>query len=155
MAVQRGTHELGQNVNVAKAAVDGVAYGDVDQPVVSAKRNRGFAALPGEGIERVLFGLDIGTAELLMAQQLGYDAVIAHHPVGVAFQSWRVFQRHVDLLQAAGVPEDAAREAVAPKLDVLRLSGQVRNYEQVPLAAERLGIGLRTLYEKLKRYDLG
>ena len=43
--------------------------------------------VPGEGIQRVLFGLDIGTAELLMARQLGYDAVIAHHPAGMRHQA--------------------------------------------------------------------
>jgi hypothetical protein len=96
--------------------------------------------VPGEGIQRVLFGLDIGTAELLMARQLGYDAVIAHHPAGMSHQAWRVFERHVDLMVAVGVPEAAARAAVAPKLGVLRLGGQGSNYEQVPMAARRLGL---------------
>ena len=96
--------------------------------------------VPGEGIRRLLFGLDIGAGELLMARQLGYDAVIAHHPVGVAPRAWRVFERHVDLLVGAGVPEEAARAAVAPKLGALRVDGQTRNYEQVPMAAQRLGI---------------
>ena len=96
--------------------------------------------LPGEDIRRILFGLDIGTAELLMAHQQGYDAVIAHHPVGVFPGAWRVFERHVDLMVAAGVPEAAARAAVAPKMGMLRLGGQSRNYEQVPMAARQLGL---------------
>ncbi len=96
--------------------------------------------VPGEAIRRVLFGLDIGAGELVMARQLGYDAVIAHHPVGVPHQAWRVFEKHVDLLMGAGVPEDAARAAVAPKLEALRVEGQIRNYEQVPLAARWLGM---------------
>ncbi len=108
----------------------------------------GFDAIPedsaiyvtGEEIRRVLFGLDIGTGELLMAHQLGYDAVIAHHPVGTSPHSWRVFERHVDILVGAGVPEEAARAAVEPKLRSLRVDGQARNYEQVPMAARRLGM---------------
>jgi hypothetical protein len=96
--------------------------------------------LAGEGIQRVLFGLDIDAAELLMAHQLGYDAVVAHHPVGVSHRVWRVFERHVDLMVAAGVPEAAARAAVAPKLGALRLGGQGRNYERVPMAARQLGL---------------
>ncbi len=96
--------------------------------------------VPGDDIQRVLFGLDIGTGELLLARQAGYDAVIAHHPVGVPHRSWRVFARHVDLLVGAGVPEEAARAAVAPRLETLRVDGQSRNYEQVPMAAERLGM---------------
>jgi putative NIF3 family GTP cyclohydrolase 1 type 2 len=94
--------------------------------------------VPGGDIKKVLFGLDIGAGELLMAQEMGYDAVIAHHPVGTTYQAWRVFERHVGLLTGAGVPEDAAHAAVAPKLEQLRLGGMVRNYEQVPQAAKLL-----------------
>ncbi len=108
----------------------------------------GFEAVPedsavyvgGEGIERVLFGLDIGVGELMMARQLDYDCVVAHHPVGVPHRSWRVFERHVALLMEASVPEEAAREAVVPKMEALRLRGQAGNYEQVPMAARRLGM---------------
>lgn len=94
----------------------------------------------GDGIERALFGLDIGVGELVLAHQLGYDCVIAHHPVGVSYRSWRVFERHLDFLMRSGVPKDAAREAVAKKLRALRVGGQTRNYEQVPMAAQRLGM---------------
>lgn len=105
--------------------------------------------VPGEGIQRLLFGLDIGTAELLMARELGYDAVIAHHPVGVPHRAWRVFERHVALLTAAGVPEEAARAAVAPKMATLRLNGMVTNYEQVPMAARRLGMPFMNVHAPL------
>ena len=96
--------------------------------------------LPGEDIKRVLFGLDIGTGELLMARELGYDAVIAHHPVGTSYQAWRVFARHQQLLTAAGVPAAKAEAAVAPKLNRLRLNGITQNYEQVPQAAKLLAM---------------
>jgi hypothetical protein len=94
----------------------------------------------GKDLRRVLFGLDIGTGELLMARQLGYDAVIAHHPIGLPHRVWPVYERHVDLMTAAGVPEEAARAAVQPKLRTLQVNGQARNYEQVPQAARRLGM---------------
>jgi hypothetical protein len=96
--------------------------------------------VPGENLHRVLLGLDIGTAELLMARQLAYDAVIAHHPVGLPHRVWPVYQRHVELMTAAGVPEEAARAAIQPELQALQVEGQARNYEQVPQAARRLGM---------------
>jgi hypothetical protein len=96
--------------------------------------------VPGDDIQRILLGLDIGAGELMLAHQLGYDAVIAHHPVGVPHRGWRVFARHVQLLLEAGVPEAAAREAVQPKMEALRVRGQASNYEQVPMAARRLGM---------------
>ena len=96
--------------------------------------------VPGESIRRVLFGLDIGTGELVMAKQMGYDAVIAHHPVGVAYSAWRVFERHVELFVEAGVPEEIARAAVSPKMEARRVEGLSSNYEQVPMAARRLEV---------------
>lgn len=105
--------------------------------------------VPGDSIERVLFGLDIGVAELLMAGNLGYDAVIAHHPVGVPHRAWRVFERHVALLTGAGVPEAVAQAAVTPKMATLRLNGSVTNYEQVPLAARRLGMPFMNVHAPL------
>ncbi len=102
--------------------------------------------VPGDEIERVLFGLDIGAGELLMARELGYDAVIAHHPVGTTYQAWRVFERHVGLLVGAGVLEAAARAAVAPKMEQLRLRGMVANYEQVPQAAKRLKLPFMNIH---------
>ncbi len=102
--------------------------------------------VPGDGIRRVLFGLDVETAELLMAQQMGYDAVIAHHPVGISHRAWRVFERHVDLMVEAGVPAAAARKAIGPKLESLRVRGQAQNYEQVRMAARRLGVPLLNIH---------
>ncbi len=96
--------------------------------------------VPGENRRRVLLGLDIGTGELLMARQMGYDAVIAHHPIGLPHRVWRVYRRHVELMTAAGVPEEAARAAIQPKLRTLRVEGQAQNYEQVPQAARRPGM---------------
>lgn len=38
------------------------------------------------------------------------------------------------------MPQEAAREAVQSKMEALRVRGQTRNYEQVPMAARRLGM---------------
>jgi hypothetical protein len=105
--------------------------------------------VPGDDMQRILFGLDIGVGELMMAQQLAYDAVIAHHPVGLPHRDWRVFERHVQLLVAAGVPEEAAHEAVRPKMEALRVRGQTRNYERVPMAARRLGMPFLNIHSPL------
>ena len=38
--------------------------------------------VPGANLRKVMFGIDIGAAELMLARQLGCDGVIAHHPAG-------------------------------------------------------------------------
>ena len=36
--------------------------------------------VPGENIKKVLMGVDMDTAELMLAKELGYDCVVTHHP---------------------------------------------------------------------------
>jgi hypothetical protein len=36
----------------------------------------------GRPIRRAMFGVDMEAAEIIIAKQLGYDAVITHHPKG-------------------------------------------------------------------------
>jgi putative NIF3 family GTP cyclohydrolase 1 type 2 len=67
----------------------------------------------GAGIRKVMIAVNVGTAELLLARSLGCDAVIAHHPLGVAaINFYKVFDRHVDYMVDHGVPKDVARQAV-------------------------------------------
>jgi len=103
----------------------------------------------GENIRRVLFGLDVGVAELHMARALGVDLVVAHHPPATTPQAWKVFLRHVEFMTAAGVPEDAALTAVAEKVDALKLRGQIANYDHVPSAARLLGMPFMNIHAPL------
>src|ERR1051326_8681809 len=67
----------------------------------------------GTKIKRVLMAIDVGTAELILARDLGCDAVIAHHPIGIASVNfYKVFDRHVEYMVEHGVPKRIAREAV-------------------------------------------
>lgn len=84
----------------------------------------------GKNISKVLFGIDAGVPELLLAKQSGYDAVIAHHPQGgtaiVNFNE--VFKRHAQQMTEAGVPLKEAENAVRKKLEELEIDGHTRNY---------------------------
>jgi methionine aminopeptidase len=84
----------------------------------------------GDDIGKVLFGVDAGASELLLAKQLGYDAVIAHHPQGesaiVSFHC--VFKRHIDQMVANGIPKEEAERAVQKKFIELEADAHTRNY---------------------------
>src|SRR5437667_325077 len=82
--------------------------------------------VPGKGIRKVLFGLDVGTAELQLAKTMGADLVIAHHPPATAVEVWKIFLRHVEFMTAAGVPEAAALAAVAEKVEALLALPEMR-----------------------------
>jgi len=84
----------------------------------------------GRGLKKILFGIDAGAPELLLAKQLGYDALIAHHPQGdsAVIGYHKVFERHVDQMVEAGVPKEEAERAVFKKRDVLEVENHTRNY---------------------------
>lgn len=84
----------------------------------------------GENIKKILFGIDAGPAELLMAKRLGYDAVISHHPQGgsAVINFHKVFQAHVKQMVAAGVPKNEAEKVVRKKLETLEVINHTRNY---------------------------
>lgn len=93
---------------------------------------------PGTRINHVLLGIDVGTAELFMARQLGYSAVIAHHPAGYAGPFWEVYRRHVEQMVGAGVPRAVAEAAVADRIVAFETSAQRENYDHVASVARLL-----------------
>src|SRR3989449_4244699 len=129
---------------------------DTQQIMRSSLRLAGFESIPadseihvkGRRIRKALVAIDVGVAELLLARDLGCDAVIAHHPAGgrARLDGYKVFLRHIDQLREAGVPEKVAREAIRPKLRVLELQHHPDNYDQTPSAAKRLRMPLVSIH---------
>jgi hypothetical protein len=105
--------------------------------------------VPGSGIRKVLFGVDVGAAELQLARALGSDLVLAHHPPGAAPDQWKVYLRNAEFMMAAGVPEEAARAAVAERLDAYKLRGQVANFDHTPSVARLLGMPYMNIHAPL------
>lgn len=81
---------------------------------------------PGSNIRRVLLGIDIGSAELHIAAQRGFDLAIAHHPPEATLRAWRCYLRHVDIMAAAGVPRSVAEAALADEVEGMQLRAHAR-----------------------------
>lgn len=105
----------------------------------------------GSGIHRVLLGLDVGPAELLLARQLGFDCVIAHHPVRRR-GFWRVFERQRGFMREAGVPEQVIAAAIDARLAGMRLSDHNANDDHVPSVARLLGMPFLNVHLPLDEY---
>ena len=105
----------------------------------------------GNNIRKILFGIDAGVPELLLAKQLGYDAVIAHHPVGgtAAINFHQVFKRHVQQMVAAGVPVEEAEKTVKKKLEQLEVEVHTRNYAQAVDVAKLLKMPYMNIHTPL------
>ena len=102
----------------------------------------------GRKLRKVMVAIDVGVSELLLAQNLNCDGVIAHHPAGgkAQLEGYKVFLRHVDQMKAAGVPAEVAREAVKNKYRVLDIQHHPENYDQIPSAAKNLGLPLISIH---------
>ena len=98
---------------------------------------------PGD-VRRVLFGVDVDSGELLYAQQAGFDAVIAHHPLGehARMDFAKVVHRQVDMMVAEGIDRDVARQAVESRLDAIHRRDHMSNYNRIVDTARLIGMPL-------------
>jgi putative NIF3 family GTP cyclohydrolase 1 type 2 len=107
----------------------------------------------GKNITKVLIGIDIGTAELMLAKQLGCDAVIAHHPIGVAAVNfYKVFDRHFDYMIEHGIPKKLAKQAVEKLKERVETRNHADIYSNVAGAAEALGMPLVNIHQPCDEY---
>jgi len=107
----------------------------------------------GKNIKKVLIAIDVGTAELMLARQLGCDAVIAHHPIGIAHVNfYKVFDRHVDFMVEHGVPKKIARQAVEKLKDRVATRNHTDIYSETVGAAKALGMPLVNIHQPCDEY---
>ena len=107
----------------------------------------------GKNITKVLIGIDIGTAELMLAKQLGCDAVIAHHPIGVAAVNfYKVFDRHFDYMMQHGVAKKLAKQAVEKLKERVETRNHADIYSNVAGAAKALGMPLVNIHQPCDEY---
>jgi len=106
---------------------------------------------PGDGIEKILIGIDLKQAELKMAQDLGYDCAIAHHPsAGTSMLRYHeVLLRHVDQMTKAGVPADVAAETMRETVESRRVLASMQNYDHVPSVARLLDMPYLNIHTPL------
>ena len=102
----------------------------------------------GKNIKKVAFGVDIEVGEMLLARELGVDAVITHHPKGglpmVEFHNVMVNQ--IDRMVAAGVPINKAQKALQERVEQVSRAHHVGNYDRVMSAAKLLGMPFVTIH---------
>ncbi|NHJ01720.1 MAG: hypothetical protein EAX86_06225 [Candidatus Heimdallarchaeota archaeon] len=88
----------------------------------------------GSDIKRILYGIDIGVAELQYAKENNYDAVVAHHPVGLV-NHYKVFWQHLKQLKSKNIPGEEARAVIEEKLIGFKFGAHARNYDSIPAFA--------------------
>ncbi len=110
--------------------------------------------VPGTGLKRVMLGIDVGAAELLLARDLGLDGAIAHHPAGgrAILDFPKVLVRGIDLMVEAAVPEEIARQTLQPAIARAMLRAQAANHDHAPSIARLLGLPFMNVHLPLDEF---
>ncbi|NLK26267.1 MAG: NGG1p interacting factor NIF3 [Euryarchaeota archaeon] len=108
---------------------------------------------PNTEVRSIMWGIDINTPELLLADRLRekgrqIDAVIGHHPRGRAGASLhRVMDVQEDMMESWGVPITTAECLVGPRAQEVMHSSHAANHARVRDAAALLDIPLMCLHQ--------
>ena len=102
----------------------------------------------GDNIHKVLIAIDVSIAELVLAKNLGCDAVIAHHPIGISLLNFqKVIDRHTDYMVEKGIPNDIAADATRKLKERVRIKSHANIYDQVVHAAKMLDLPLVNIHQ--------
>lgn len=99
-------------------------------------------------IKKVLVGIDIDTAEILLAKHLGdIDLVISHHPMGRALADLHeVMELQADVLNQYGVPINVAEGLLHERISEVARGINPKNHWQAIDAAKLLKVNLMCLH---------
>jgi hypothetical protein len=107
---------------------------------------------PETDVKGVLWGIDISTGEMLLADRLRekgriIDAVIGHHPFGRARPAFgEALHLHEHIYAQLGVPVNVAEDIMAPRIREVHNLSAVTNYDQAVDAARLLELPLMCLH---------
>ena len=102
--------------------------------------------------ECLMWGIDIGPAEVLLADRLrekgrSISAVVAHHPIGTARTKFpEVMWMQTDMYHQMGVPINVTEGLMKPRMDDVLRGVMGSNYNQGADAARLLGIPLFNIH---------
>lgn len=121
-----------------------------------ALREAGLDALPEDSgvfverdsVKKVLVGVDLEGTELLLARELGCEAVISHHPhAGSAVTEFhKVMVRQIDKMVEFGVPINKAQKVLRKRMAQVELNHHSANHDRAASAARLLGLGYMNVH---------
>lgn len=89
-----------------------------------------------KGIKKVMAGIDCEGPELLLAEKMGVDLVITHHPEGDALADLHsVMDLQAQVLADYGVPINVAEQVLRPRIsEVNRGTSPINHYRWIDMA---------------------
>ncbi|MBU0722018.1 Nif3-like dinuclear metal center hexameric protein [Patescibacteria group bacterium] len=97
--------------------------------------------LKKKNIKKIMIGVDMEGAELLLAEKLGVDLVIAHHPCGKALADLHsVMDLQAEVLADYGVPINIAESVIKLRIAEVSRGISPRNHNRAVDMAKILGL---------------
>ncbi len=95
-------------------------------------------------IKKVLVGIDVSPAEILLAKEVGgIDLVFSHHPLGIGLATLAdVMELQADVLAQYGVPINIAEKLMKERISEVARGVNAVNHERTVDAAKLLNINL-------------
>jgi putative NIF3 family GTP cyclohydrolase 1 type 2 len=107
----------------------------------------------GKNIKKIMLMIDVTTADLMLAKNLGCDAVVTHHPIGVtAINFYKVIDRHIDYMKENGIPENIAKRSVLDLKKRIELRNHTQIYSSVIDSAKILNMPLVNIHQPCDEY---
>ncbi len=99
-------------------------------------------------IKKILVGIDIEPAEILLAKEIGkVDLIISHHPLGKGLANLHeVMELQCDVLNQYGVPINIAEGLMKERIDEVARGINASNHQRTVDAAKILGFNLMCLH---------
>jgi len=99
-------------------------------------------------VKRILIGIDIEPAEILLAKELGkIDLIISHHPLGIALANLHdVMDLQCDILNMYGVPINIAEGLMKKKISEVARGVNRLNHQRTIDTANLLDFNLMCLH---------
>jgi putative NIF3 family GTP cyclohydrolase 1 type 2 len=92
-------------------------------------------------------GIDIDTAEIMLAEELDIYTIIAHHPIGLGLAGLEdVMRLQVDVLAQYGVPINIAESLMKIRISEVSRGVSASNHYKTIDAAKILGISLMNVH---------
>ena len=99
-------------------------------------------------IKRILVGIDIEPAEILLAKEIGnIDLIISHHPLGKGLANLaNVMELQCDILNLYGVPINIAEGLMKERIEEVARGMNKFNHQRTVDTAKLLGLNLMCLH---------
>ncbi|HOW60895.1 MAG TPA: NGG1p interacting factor NIF3 [Candidatus Moranbacteria bacterium] len=96
-----------------------------------------------KNIKKIMAGIDIDTAEIMLAEELDIENIIAHHPIGLGLAGLDdVMHYQADILEQYGVPINVAESLMKKRISEVSRGINPENHYKEINAAKLLNINL-------------